>query len=138
MVKKSLNRRSWLFLPALVALWLGAFWLVNRVPSSGCAAGTVSAHNKEHRIVFQSGKVAPSCTRLTAGESVTWVNQTNKEVEIGADPHPVHTGNHEVSSGEFVLRILPGQSAKVIIKKKGSFGFHDHANPSAHGTIIVK
>lgn len=122
----------------MVALWLGAFWLINRVPKSGCAPGIASAHNEEPRIIFQSGKVTPLCTRLTAGESVTWVNQTNKEVEIGADPHPVHTGNREVSSGKFVLSILPGRSARIMIKTKGSFGFHDHINPSAHGTIIIQ
>ena len=66
------------------------------------------------------------------------MNNGEKDIQIGADPHPVHSGNKEVSDGEYVLTVGSGEEATVTVERIGKSAYHDHFNPSAGGAIIVK
>lgn len=81
---------------------------------------------------------SPSCVKVSSNTTFTWENASDTTIEIGADPHPIHTGNQEVSAGEFVLEIKAGNKAQVTLQELGIFGYHDHLNSSATGIIVVE
>jgi len=80
----------------------------------------------------------PQCLKISSGTKVTYENNSASELEIGADPHPVHTGNREVSNDEFKLSVQPGKTASTTMKKKGTFGLHNHLRSSTMAQIQVQ
>ena len=93
------------------------------------AAGTVT---------FSDSGVSPSTVTIKSGESLTWVNNSSKSVQVGSANHPTHTLNRELTSGEFVTELAPGASATVTLTKKGTWGYHNHLDPSVTGKGVVE
>lgn len=93
---------------------------------------------EEITITFTVAGFSPSKVTLKNGGKITWVNKSRKEVKIGANPHPIHTGNIEVSGGDFTLDLTPGDQDTVVLTKVGTFGYHNHLNAGEGGTIVVK
>jgi len=82
---------------------------------------------------------SPSSVTIKAGESITWVNRTSKEVEVGSAKHPTHSENPELTGGEFVIKLAPGETKTVSAGSKvGTWGYHDHLNPSAFGKVVIE
>jgi len=93
------------------------------------AAGTVT---------FSDSGVSPSTVTIKSGESLTWVNNSSKSVQVGSANHPTHTLNRELTSGEFVTELAPGASATVTLTKKGTWGYHNHLDPSVTDKVVVE
>ncbi len=110
------------------------FMLIQNQP---VACDTASAV-KESSVTFTNDGVSRNCIIVTSGSKITWVNSSDQEVHVSTDPHPIHTGNKEISNNEFVLKVAPGQQAEVTLTKRGKFGHHDHLSPAKRGTIIVQ
>lgn len=89
-------------------------------------------------VTHTSSGFSPADAKIKSGGTITWVNDGDSEIQIGANPHPVHTGNKEVSGGGFVLTLKPGEQTAVKMEKVGSFGYHDHLKSSQGGTITVE
>ncbi len=119
----------------IVLVGLGIMILNNsKAPTvtADCATGVTT-------ITYTPQKLfSPACIKVPSGTTVTYQNQSSGKLKVGADPHPIHTGNKEVSNGQFTLDIEPGASGKTTVSKKGTFGFHDHQHASARGTIVVE
>ena len=50
------------------------------------------------------------------------------------NPHPIQTDDPDLN----VEAIAPGKSITVILTKKGTFGFHNHLNPSDKAKITIQ
>lgn len=81
----------------------------------------------------------PACIKISSGTKLTYRNDSDFALDVGADPHPSHTGNREVSKQEFELPVDPnGGTESTVMDKTGTFGLHNHENASATATIIVE
>lgn len=80
----------------------------------------------------------PDQAKLKSGEAIKWVNNSSKKIQIASDPHPVHTANKELTNGQFVLELAPGESVMANLQTKGSFGYHNHPNPGVRGKVTVE
>ena len=89
-------------------------------------------------ITYENDEFSPACVTVASGASISWVNKSSSEVQVGIDPHPSHTGNREVSNGDFVLNLKSGGQAKSTIATAGEHPYHDHLNPRATGMVVVK
>jgi hypothetical protein len=89
-------------------------------------------------IAYTDNGVVPSCARIASGVEMTWVNESSTRVQVSSDPHPVHTDNPEISDGEFVINLGPGERASVTLVTAGEFGHHDHLSAFTGGTIFVE
>lgn len=87
--------------------------------------------------ISESGAEPVNLT-VKAGEVLTFVNKTNRKIQIGSDPHPTHTANSELTNGEFVTDLESGASANVTLNKVGAWSFHDHLNPTTKGKVTVQ
>lgn len=107
------------------------------MPSDDCVDETGKS---EATLIYDSSEnFVPECIKISSGTTVTYRNDSDFSLDVGADPHPSHTGNREVSKKDFELPVEPnGGTASTVMDKVGNFGLHNHANASATATIIVE
>lgn len=99
-------------------------------PSSAAASPAQSAAT----ITYDSNGFSPAMTTVKSGDSVTFVNKTSEEIQVDSDPHPVHTDDTDLNVGS----IAPGQSKTVVLTKRGTFGFHNHLDPTDQARITIQ
>lgn len=85
-------------------------------------------------IIYNGSNFSPSTLTIKAGTTVKVVNNSNSELQFDSDPHPAHTSNPELNVGS----VEPGQSAKFTANTTGTYGYHNHGNPSQTGTLVVE
>ena len=110
-------------------------------PSSQNTQSTSSGKTEETKgtaVKFADGVVTPAIVTVKSGGSITWVNNGTSTIKVGSDPHPTHTANKEITGGEFVIELAPGESETVTVSKTGTWGFHDHAKPTTKGSVVVQ
>jgi plastocyanin len=108
---------------------------VTVVSRSTGSVGTIGA-----TITITSAGVNPSSVTISAGQSVTFVNNDNRSHEIASDPHPQHGTCPGIEAG--LGLISPGQSKSTMgFADPGTCGFHDHqdaTNRSLQGSIRIQ
>ena len=90
--------------------------------------------NSSLTIVMQDNSFSPTQTTVKAGQSITFANRTSRQIQVDSDPHPAHTDDPELNVGT----ISAGQSKTITVKKTGSFGIHDHLNPSMKARVTIE
>jgi hypothetical protein len=86
----------------------------------------------------ESNEFSPSCVQVSAETKLIYHNNSKGPLQVGADPHPIHDGNKELSNGEFVLEVPQGGTASSVVHDTGTFGLHNHVNSGATATVEVK
>ena len=86
-----------------------------------------------------NGAVSPTSVSITAGQSVTFVNNDTRAHEMASDPHPSHTACPSVNA----LGSLGAGQTRLTnsFGGAGTCGFHDHNDPDNNalkGTISVR
>lgn len=85
-------------------------------------------------ITYNNDGFSPATFTVRSGQKIKILNETESTIEFASDPHPTHTINPEMNSGD----IEPGQTKDITVTKKGEWGFHNHFNPSMRGTMTVE
>lgn len=83
--------------------------------------------------VISSG-YSPATVTVKAGTVVTWTNNSGGNIFIASDPHPTHTDLPALSSGT----VANGGTYSFTFTQKGTWGYHDHLDPTTKGTVIVQ
>jgi len=104
--------------------------------TSNTQASTQASSNQQAAavITYTSSGFSPAQTTVKSGNSVTFKNQSSDEIQVDSNPHPVHTDDTDLNVGT----IAPGASATVMLTKKGTFGFHNHLDPSDTAKITIE
>ena len=99
------------------------------------AKATAAAQaNTKPTIRFTDSGFSPATLTVAVGAAVTIQNDSDRTVDFSSDPHPTHTLYPFLNAGD----IEPGGSATVTIPRAGSFGYHNHLDPSMKGTIVAQ
>lgn len=77
---------------------------------------------------------SPKDITVKAGTTITWINQSGKAATVHSDDHPTHRLHSFLNLGEFA----DGESLEVVVQEPETYGYHDHYNASANGTITVE
>ncbi len=78
---------------------------------------------------------SPAEQTVTTGTTVTFKNEDTAPHWVASDPHPLHTGLPGFDAG---AAIAPKSAYQFIFMAPGTYGFHDHPNPSVRGRIVVR
>ncbi|OGE87624.1 MAG: hypothetical protein A3J07_02815 [Candidatus Doudnabacteria bacterium RIFCSPLOWO2_02_FULL_49_13] len=89
---------------------------------------------KSVTVTIENDKFNPATVTMSAGDSVVWLNKDGKNHHVASDPHPTHTGLAGFESPD----LSGNQTYSFTFTKTGTFGYHDHLNPTIKGTVIVK
>lgn len=85
-------------------------------------------------ITYTDNGFEPKQTTVKSGDTVRITNSSRVALSLDSDPHPTHTIQPELNVGD----VEPGQSKTFVIDKVGTWGFHNHENPSNTGSITVQ
>jgi len=99
----------------------------NKNDTSGTATSSAT-------ITYDGSSFSPEEVSIKSGGTVTFVNDSDTEVQPSSDNHPTHTVNPEINFGT----IEPGESKTMTVDTKGEFGFHNHLSASQTGVINVE
>ena len=85
-------------------------------------------------ITYSNDGFSPSSVTVNSGDKIKFTNSSDSVAAPSSNPHPVHTDNPELNVGD----IQPGDSRTITVATKGTWGMHNHYNPSQKVTVIVK
>ncbi|NOS67660.1 MAG: hypothetical protein HOO67_04830, partial [Candidatus Peribacteraceae bacterium] len=86
-------------------------------------------------VTYSAEGFEPALLRVKSGTSVTFRNMSSGELWVASNPHPTHTG---LSGFDAKSGIGQGESFMFRFTRLGTFGYHNHLDPSRSATIIVE
>ena len=86
-------------------------------------------------VTYTSSGFTPSTLTVPSGTTVQFVNGSSNSMWVASDPHPTHT---DYPGFDAKKSYTSGETYSFTFTKTGSWGFHNHLNPSDTGRIIVQ
>ena len=85
-------------------------------------------------VVYTNEGYFPKEIKIKKGETIKFINMSDRRVWTASDEHPAHT-----IYPEFDQKTAAGRGNEYTFKfeKIGTWGFHNHANASHIGKVIV-
>ena len=77
---------------------------------------------------------SPETLTIKSGTTVSWINKSRRTASIDSDPHPTHTAYPPLNLG----RLQANRTFLLTFDKPGTYGYHNHLDPTKRGTIIVE
>lgn len=104
--------------------------------ASGISKATTAGNTQtaSAAITYSDSGFSPSTLTVKSGDKVVIKNTASDELQFNSDPHPSHTEDTELNIGS----VSAGQEQSFTITMTGSFGYHNHLNPSEKGMIVVQ
>lgn len=94
----------------------------------------IQSEPKEYKVFLTGSGFSPKNLKIKNGDSVIFESKTQSVFWPASDLHPSHLVYPEFDPKE---PIKVGSSWRFKFEKKGSWGFHDHLNPSNRGNVVV-
>lgn len=120
----------------VVIIIVGGYVAFHKSPSSksnSSSSTTSSSTTAPNTISFDGNKFSPAVLTVKSGTMVTVKNASSQDLQMDSNPHPVHTDDTDLNVG----LVSAGQSQTFTASKTGSFGYHDHLDPSIQGKITI-
>jgi len=138
-----MNNRVLIAVIAIIILLAGGFFLFNKNYSSTPQPNSLqnpqvspapTNTQATSTVTYTAGGFSPTSLTVKAGTTVTWVNKSGSGFSLNSNPHPVHTDYPPLNIGA----VGDGQSKSLTFDKPGTYGYHNHLNPSDRGEIVVQ
>lgn len=124
----------------IVAIAGIAVWMLNQNTNSP-AANTTSPSSSSNNatatpatITYSSNGFSPATLTVKSGDTVTIKNTSSEALQFDSNPHPAHTDDTDLNVGS----VAAGQTKTFKVTKTGTFGYHNHLDPSDTGHIVVE
>lgn len=96
-------------------------------------------------VTYGASGFPPKSVTAKKGDTVTWKNESGREMWVASNEHPTHTLYDGTSLKQHCAtgatpsfdQCGRGDTFSFTVTKVGSFGYHNHRKPSDGGTIIV-
>jgi plastocyanin len=97
----------------------------------------------ERVISYTDSGFSPSPLTLLRGEAVVFVNESSQNMWPASAMHPTHAvyptvGGCLGSTFDACRSLAPGEEWSFTFEIAGSWGYHNHVNPSHFGRIVVQ
>lgn len=86
-------------------------------------------------VKYTDAGFTPAALEITAGETVTFVNESSNHMWVASAVHPTHELLPEFDQEEGTPK---GSMYSFTFTKPGVWKFHDHLNPGMKGSVTVK
>lgn len=86
-------------------------------------------------VTFTDEGYEPAVITIATGESVAFVNQSDRDNWTASDPHLSHTDLPSFDAGR---SYAPGEQYVYTFEEVGKWGYHDHLRSNITGTVIVE
>lgn len=126
---------------AVIVIGGGGYLVLHKSPAKSPTSNTQSQSSSSatnqsspNTITFDGSMFSPAVLTVKAGSTVTVKNNSSQDMQFDSDPHPVHTDDTDLNAG----MVAPGKSVTFTVTKTGTYGYHDHLDPSITGKITVE
>ncbi|MBX4191690.1 MAG: cupredoxin domain-containing protein [Candidatus Doudnabacteria bacterium] len=85
-------------------------------------------------VAYTASGFSPNNFTIKKGTKVTFVNNSSSSMWPASAPHPSHT---DYPGFDPKKAIAVGSSWSFTFDKVGTWGYHDHLNPTKFGKIVV-
>lgn len=99
-------------------------------------------------VVYDGASFSPASVTIARGGTVTFTDSAGATMWVASDVHPTHMNYDSTSREEHCApgyagakpfdQCGKGASFSFMFDKAGTFEYHDHANSSATGVVIVE
>ncbi len=100
-------------------------------------------------VTYDGKAYSPADVTIKAGDTVMFKNTSGKNMWVASDEHPTHTEYDGTSRSTHCAAGYAGEKPfdqckpeaadySFTFAKAGAIEFHDHINPSAHGTVTIQ
>lgn len=86
-------------------------------------------------VTYTDSGFSPQTITVKKGGTVTFINQSSGGMWVASNPHPTHT---DYPAFDEKASVGSGGSWSFTFDQVGSWGYHNHRNPSNLGTVIVE
>ncbi len=86
-------------------------------------------------VQYTTNGFEPSSMTILVGETVMFVNKSEKSMWVASEPHPAHTDLSVFDQKTGVGKTI---SYSFTFEKQGTWRYHNHLSPKDTGTIIVE
>jgi plastocyanin len=117
-----------------IVVVIGVAWLAFMMPKQSKPASPAATGNSSATITYTDNGFEPATTTVKSGQSVIFKNSSSSGIQIDSNPHPVHTDDTDLNVGA----IAAGASKIATLTKSGTFGFHNHLQPSNQAHITIQ
>lgn len=83
-------------------------------------------------VVYTQAGFSPSSIIVEAGTTVRFINQSERQMWVASNPHPVHT---DYSAFD---QLGAGDEYSFTFTESGSYPYHNHLVPTATGVVTVQ
>lgn len=105
------------------------------LPENTQSKETSTIATNEKTVVYANDGFAPAEITVKAGETVTFVNQSDAPMWVASAPHPAHTLYPEFDQKASVSK---GGTYSFTFEKLGAHPYHNHLLLGKYGKVIVK
>jgi len=99
-------------------------------------------------VTYTDSGYSPATVTISAGQAVTFVNNSSRQMWIASAGHPTHTAYSGTTLSEHCpdaantsfdacQGVAKGQSWSFTFTKTGTWKYHNHLRTSDFGTIVV-
>lgn len=153
------NKMVFIIVFLLIVALVGYFWITNpklfsshvdRDPITGVQLPPPAPMQQnpnaslpmQNTVIYGSAGFSPNTLTIRKGATITFQNNSTRDMRPASDPHPVHTdyptkGGCVGSTFDSCRTIKPGSYWSFEFDIVGTWKYHNHLNPSDTGTIIV-
>ena len=127
----------------VVVVLVGGYLLFNKTSlyksSSTNTAKTATANTNTDvkvaaKITYSDSGFSPTLTTVQSGDVVAITNSSSSDLQMQSNPHPAHTDDTDLNVGF----VKAGTTKNFTVTKIGTFGFHNHLNPTDNAKIAVE
>lgn len=93
------------------------------------------ASNAEQTVTFTDSGFQPEALQVTTGTTVTFENNSSRDMWVASDPHPSHT---DLPDFDTLRGYAPGEAYSYTFDEPGEWGYHDHLRSFDAGIVIVE
>lgn len=104
----------------------------NSNTQNGSTMGTVAQGNATVQVTNTGFQ--PANITIKAGTMVTWINSSGADISINSNDHPTHLLYPPLNLG----MVSDGDQVSLVFNTPGTYGYHNHLNPSQKGTVTVQ
>lgn len=138
---KVMQRKIAIIIVAVVIIGAGAYFLMRQnsttTTTTNTPTSTSSATDTQAvaaTITYTDNGFLPQTVTVKSGQTVAIKNEASSDMQFDSDPHPIHTTDPELN----IDVVAPGEVKTFTVTKAGTFGYHNHLNPSQTGKIVVQ
>lgn len=143
-----MNKNLWVVLAIVILVAAGGYYFYQnqsgyspstptptttpQIPTSTESATTPA---EQMTVTYSDSGFSPASLTVKAGDTVTFKNESLKDMRVASAPHPTHTNYPEFDAK---VGSPKGEEYMFTFIKAGTWKYHNHLNPSSIGTIIVE